>query len=493
MENRKLITRPPVVVILGHVDHGKSSILESIKDLKITSQESGGITQHIAAYQIEHEGKQITFIDTPGHEAFSGMRSRGSKVADIAILVIASEEGIKPQTKEAIKHIKSVGIPMIVVLNKIDKPEADPEKVKRALMTEEIIVESMGGKIPSVNVSAQTNQGIDEMLEVISLIAEMENLKVDINASADGVVIESRLDSKRGVTSTLIIKSGTLKNGDVIGTYSTTGKVKIIEDFRGNTLEVGTPSMPVLVIGFDNPPIVGEYFRVFDSIGEARDNQQQEKELPEKLEKVDQDSVLKLIIKADVSGSLEAIKEILKTIPQEKAIIQILKAEIGDINDSDIKLAKISEAMTVGFRVKTNNTTQKLALRERVRIVSFDVIYQLEEAVRTALEKKIAHETVRKDLGKMKVLTIFKTDKNSQILGCRVIDGEILKGASLEIYRNEEKVGAGKVSKIQKEKKEVGEASKGSECGILYKGDIIVEEDDELLAYSQERYKPGLE
>ncbi len=493
-ENKKnLITRSPVVVILGHVDHGKSSILEAIKDLKITSKESGGITQHIAAYEVEHEGKRITFVDTPGHEAFSAMRSRGSKVADIAILVIAAEEGIKPQTKEAIAHIKEAGIPMIVALNKTDKPQADPEKVKRDLISEDVLVESMGGKIPSINVSAHTKKGITELLEMIVLIAEMENYQIDISGPAEGIIVESHINSNRGTTATLIVRSGELKIGDIFGTFSSIGKIKGMKDFQGNNIIKATPSMPVTIIGFDNVPGVGESFKVFSTAEEAKEQTRKSENIFERIKVEDEDSVLRVIIKADVQGSLEAIKEVLKIIPQGKAVIQVLKAGVGDINDSDIQLAKNSGAMTIGFRVKTNPIAQKLALRERIRIISFDVIYHLAEAVKISLEKKVAHETIRKDLGKVKVLAIFKTDKNSQIIGGKVISGEITRGASADVLRDEEKIGRGKIVKLQKEKKEVGEVGKGYECGMLYKGDIEVAEDDILEVFTEERYKPGLE
>ncbi len=496
MENNKnnLITRPPVVTILGHVDHGKSSILEAIKNLKITAKESGGITQHIAAYEIEHESKKITFVDTPGHEAFSAMRSRGAKLADIAVLVIAAEEGIKPQTKEAIKHIKERGIPMIVALNKADKPEANPERVKRELMSEEIVVESFGGKVPSVNVSATTGKGIPELLELILLLAEVEEYQADLSLRATGYIVESHLDPNRGATATMIIKNGTLNKGDVIGTSSAVGKVKNMEDFQGNSLEEAIPSMPVIILGFESVPNVGEGVKVFSDTEEAKE--QSSKSLgifQEESLATDKEEVLKLIIKADVRGSLEAIKEVLKTIPQEKARIQVLRAEVGEINESDVKLAETSEAMIVGFRVKANSIAKKLALRDKIRLVTFDVIYHLGEAVRTALEKKVSHELVRKNQGKFKVLTIFKADKNGQILGGKVLSGEIKKSALLDIYRDEEKVGKGKIIKLQREKKEVGEVVKGYECGMLYRGEVEVQEDDILEAYTEETYRPGLD
>lgn len=491
--NENLISRSPIVVILGHVDHGKSSILEAIKDLKITSKESGGITQHIGAYEIEHNGKKITFIDTPGHEAFSAMRSRGAKVADIAILVIAAEESIKPQTKEAIQHIKETGIPMIVALNKIDKQTANPERVKRELMAEDVLVESMGGKIPSINTSAETKEGITDLLEMILLISEMENFQANLSEPAQGVIIESHMDSNRGITATMVIQNGTLKIGNVLGTFSAIGRIKALEDFQGNVIEQAIPSMPVVVIGFEKVPRVGEEFKVFPSIEKAKQQILELKQV-QRVNPLDgKEEILKIILKTDVFGSLEAIEQVLETIPQEKAAIHILKAEVGEINDSDVKLAKTSEAMVIGFRIKANPIARKLALRERVRIISFDVIYQLVEAVTQALEKKVAHEIVRKDQGKLKVLAIFKTDKGSQIIGGKVMDGEIKRGALLDIYRNEEKVGQGKIMKLQKEKKEVGEVGKGVECGILYKGDVEVQEDDIFEAHTKETYKPGLE
>ena len=490
-KDKNLISRPPVVVVLGHVDHGKSSILEKIKDLKITEKESGGITQHIGAYEIEEHGKKITFIDTPGHEAFDAIRSRGVKVADIAILVIAGEEGIKPQTKEAIFHIKEAGIPMVVVINKIDKPEADVEKIKRELMAEDILVESMGGKIPSVETSAKTGKGISELLELILLVAEMEDLKTNPNNKAEGIVIESHLDSNRGYTATLILQNGLLKIGDILGTSSSAGKIKIMEDFQGNHIDQVLPSAPVIVLGFENVPGVGEQFKTFPNIEQAK----KEIKKPEKIvfEKPKEGQrVLKIILKADVLGSLEAIEQVLKDIPQEKAVINILKAGVGKINDSDVKLAHSSDAKIIGFRVKPNQIAQKLALREKISIITFEVIYELAQAVRQALEKKVAHELIRNDLGKVKILAIFKTDKNNQIIGGKVIEGETKRGVNLEVYRNEELIGKGKIIKLQKDKKEIGEVGKGSECGILYQGDIEVEEGDILQAYVEEKVKGEL-
>lgn len=499
-KQQNLISRPPVVVVLGHVDHGKSSILEKIKDLKITAKEAGGITQHIGAYEVEHQGKKITFIDTPGHEAFSAMRSRGAKVADIAVLVIAAEEGVKPQTKEAISHIKKTGIPMIVAINKMDKPGADPEKVKRELSAQDVLVESMGGKVPSVELSAETGKGISDLLEIILLVAEMEDLKGDISKPAEGVIIESYMDSQRGPTATLILQNGILKRSDILGTSSAIGKIRIMEDFQGKAIEKAFPSMPVIVLGFENVPGVGEKFRVFDNIEAAKKeiikkelSPSEETELPKKDKEDEEDKkVLNIILKLDVLGSLEAIEKVLKELPQEKVILRILKGEVGEINESDVKLAQGAKAVIVGFRVKTNPIAQKLSLREKIKIMCFEVIYELAQAVRQVLEKKVRPEIVRIDLGKVKILAIFRTEKNRQIIGGKVIEGEVKRGASLEVFRNEEKVGQGKITKLQKEKKEIGEVGKGAECGILYQGDTQIEEGDVLKVYTEERRKGEL-
>lgn len=495
-QNKNLITRPPVVVVLGHVDHGKSSILEAIKDLKITSKESGGITQHIGAYQIEHEGKKITFIDTPGHEAFSAMRSRGTKIADIAILVIAAEESIKPQTKEVIKNIKEAGIPFVVALNKIDKPTADPEKVKRELIGQDVLVESVGGKIPSVNVSASTKQGIKELLEMIILLADMEELKGDISKTASGAVIESYMDAQRGPVTTLILEDGTLKEGDIIGTKSAVGKVKSLEDFQGNPFKKALPSDPVMVLGFEQVPKTGEEFKIFENIESARKGlektSKKETSFAKALTTETDKGFLNLIIKADVLGSLEAIENVFKNIPQGKAVLKILKADIGEINESDIKLAKTSESIILGFRVKTNQTAQKLALREKVKIMTFDIIYELAQTARELLEKRVAPQIIRKKIGKVRILAIFKKEQSRQIVGGKVMDGEIKKGVMADVYRNEEKVGQGKILKVQKEKEEVDAVGKGRECGLLFSGDIELQEDDILEAYIEERQKSTL-
>jgi len=491
------VSRPPVVVVLGHVDHGKSSLLNAIKDFKIIEKESGGITQHIGAYEVEENGKKITFIDTPGHEAFSAMRARGAGVADIAILVIDASESVQPQTKEAIMAIKKAGIPMVVALNKMDKPSANPEKIKRELSQVNILVESMAGKVPSVEVSAKTKQGIKELLDLILLVAEMEQIKADAKVSAEGVVIEAYLDSFRGPTATLIVKNGTLNKKDIIATDTAMAKIKGLENFQGKPIEQAHPSQPVVVLGFETVPGVGEKFKTYATAEDALLKIKKEGKKKEQFISVlpiDSDKKLfNIILKSDVSGSLEAIEGVLKTLPQEKVILRILKSEAGDINESDVKLAEISKAAIVGFRVKINPAiSQSLKKEKKVRIKTFEIIYELIQEVRQMMEKAIEPEKIRKDMGKIKALVLFWGEKNRQIVGGKIIEGEIRKGLKLEVLRGETKVGEGKIINLQRDKKDMEKLVKGDECGILFEGNVKIEEKDILVAYTEERRKGEL-
>ena len=482
-----------MVVILGHIDHGKTALLDQIRKTHVVEKEAGGITQHIGAYQIIEGDKKITFIDTPGHEAFSAMRSRGAKVADLAILVVDSSEGVKAQTKEAISHIKKSGIPMIVALNKIDKSEANPEKVKRELTQEDVVVESLDGKIPSIEISALTGQEIPGLLELILLVAEMENLKAEITKKAEGVVIESYLDRLRGPTATLLTTEGVLKPGDILGTSSTFGKIKKLEDFQNRSIEEALSSAPAIVIGFEDVPKVGENFKVFSSLEAAKNHLKiTEKKVIEVLEISSDQKVLNLILKTDVVGSIEALEEVLNNLPQERVVLRILKSEVGEINENDIKLTKGGRALILGFRVKINPTAKILAEREKIKIMTFDVIYDLVEGVRKFMEKGLRPEVVRTDLGKVKTSVIFLTEKNRQIIGGKVIEGEVKKGALIEILRGQNSVDKGKLVNLQKNKKDVNKIPRGEECGILYEGDTKIEEGDILVIYQEERRKSEL-
>jgi len=494
-KNQRSLTRPPVVVILGHVDYGKTTILDFIRKTKVAEKESGGITQHIGAYQIEHQGKKITFIDTPGHEMFSAMRSRGAEIADIAVLVVAAEEGIKPQTKEAIEHTRKAKLPLIVAINKIDKKEAQPEKIKNELSVNKVLVESLGGDIPQVNTSAKTGQGIDELLEIINLVAEMEELKSNEKQSAEGVVIEAHRDDKRGITATLLVKQGTLTNKDVLATSSAWGKIKTMEDFRFKPIQKALPSMPVIVTGFNQAPQMGESFSVFESIEKAQ-SQVKKKEPIEGKRTVSPDEsdkkTLNIILKADVCGCLEALEESLKNIQSDEVALNIIKANIGQVTDSDVKLAETTNSKIIGFRVKIGSSIRRLAQQKKIRIITFDVVYELIQEVRQLLANLLEPEIIINSIGQLKVLALFRTEKDRQIIGGKVIRGKAKQGALIKVIREGKELGQGKVVRLQRDKKETDEVSKDQECGILFKGSTRIEEKDILEFFEEEKRKKEL-
>ena len=491
-----IVKRPPVVVVLGHVDHGKSSLLEAIRDFKITAKESGGITQHIGAYEVDHNGKSITFIDTPGHEAFSAMRLRGAEVADIALLVVDAAQSVQPQTKEAIGAIKKAGIPMIVVLNKIDLPTADPQKIKNELSKIEVFVESMGGEVPSVSVSAKEKTGIDELLEMILLVADMQSLASDLASPAEGLVIESYMDQLKGPVATVIVEKGVLKVKDIIATDLAMAKIKSLENFQRKPMEKASPAQPAIVLGFQAVPGVGEKFRTYASMEEA------EEKLKRELQKravntsvIDTDptkKIINIILKGDVFGSIEAIEGMLKSLPQDQVVLRVLKTEVGDINESDAKLAEMSRALIIGFRVKISSGVLQLMkndTQKRVRIKTFEIIYELIQEVRNGMEKSLDAENVRKEVGKLKTILVFWAEKNRQIVGGKITEGEFKKGLKLDVMRAEMKVGSGRIINLQRDKKDMDLLKKGDEAGILFEGNVKIEKGDILSAYVEERQK----
>jgi len=495
----EVLHRPPVVVVLGHVDHGKSSLLEAIRDFKITSKESGGITQHIGAYEITEGDKKITFIDTPGHEAFSAMRARGAEVADIALLVVDAAQSVQPQTKEAIMAIKRAEIPMIVVLNKIDLPNANPEKIKGELSKADVLVESFGGQVPSVEVSAKEKTGIAELLEVILLVADMQELKSEIDVPAEGLIIESYMAGSKGPVATAIVKKGILRSKDIIATDLALAKVKCLEDFQGKSIDEAHPSQPVIILGFEKVPAVGEKFKSYKTVEEAAEEIKKEKPKREigstVLESDPNKKVLNIILKGDVFGSLEAIDGMLKNLPQDKASLRILKLEVGDINETDAKLAEMSKAIIIGFRVKISPLVAQFMrndLDRRLRIKTFDVIYELIQDVRSSLEKTLEPETVRTDVGKLKTLLVFWGEKSRQIVGGKITEGELKKGLKLEVFRDDKKIGSGRIINLQRDKKDIDKLSKGDEAGILFEGNTKIEKGDILQAYVEERKRGEL-
>jgi len=545
-KTNNLIKKQPVVVLVGHIDHGKSSILEKIRDFKITEKEVGSITQHIGAYEVTlpsekamssrgqqaegsravkkgilrsaqddsraqddfaTEGRKITFIDTPGHEAFMAMRARGAQVADIAVLVIAADEGIQSQTKEAISHIKKAGTYIIIALNKMDKPAAQPEKIKDELAKYDILVEGRAGKIPCVEVSAKTGKGIQDLLDLILLVSEMENFRADIGTKAKGVVIESRMDQKRGVLVTLLIEAGILKQEEIIGTHASFGKIKRIENFLGKQIKQVMPGQAALVLGFNSVPAVGERFMIFNNLNEVKKQSQvkQEKNISIPVEIEPGQRPLNIVLKTDVLGSIEPIENVLQGLPSEKIVLRILKAEPGDINLSDIRLAetgqtfqKQEKAVILGFRVKLASQIAEIAKRKNIAIFNFDLIYDLVEGIREFMAKILSSEVVRVDLAELETLVVFRTEKRRQIVGARVLSGEIKKGVKLEVFRisspgdEAEKIGGGKVIGLEKNKKEIEKGKKGDEVGILFEGDIKIQEGDILKAYERKQQKVEL-
>ena len=505
----RIKTRPPIVVVMGHIDHGKTTILDWYRKSAIAQGESGGITQHIGAYAVEYEGKHITFIDTPGHEAFTKIRSRGVKAADIAIIVVAADEGVKPQTKEALEIVKTSGLPFVVAINKIDKPEANPERVKQELAQEDVLVESYGGKVPSVETSAKTGHNMNELLETVTLLAELEDLKADPAKPAEGLVIETHRDPRRGITATLLVRDGTMTRTDVLVIGRVLETIKVFEDFRGGNLHSAGPSSPVIIAGLSNVPAVGDMFRAFRSrddaarytekLPAAQDITRNDKytqgavDRPASAEAMAGKPVFNVILKTDVVGSKEALEESLRKFESEKIALQILRSEVGDVNEDDANMAMATKNVTViGFRVRIDAGGREIARKSGIRIITGDIIYQLLEEVRKCMADILPPITQRTDLGKVKILKFFKKESAKQIIGGRTDGGHISKGADFEVMRNATPIGKGKVIRLQREKTEVEDVPPGTECGIMVDATVTIREGDTLAVYREEKIKQTL-
>lgn len=532
--------RPPIVVVMGHVDHGKTKILDYIRKAKVAEGESGGITQHIGAYEAAHKGKKISFIDTPGHEAFSAMRSRGAKIADIAVLVVAAEEGVKPQTKEAIRIIKDAGIPFVVAINKIDKEEANPEKVKQELAEQDIQVESWGGKIPAVNVSAKTGEGMDDLLDTILLLAELEELVWDPASLAEGVVIESHRDSQVGNTATLLLRNGVLALKHFLVFRAGVERVKMLKDFAGHDIDGARASMPVVISGFHELPEVGELFRAFAASEEAEQycaeesakkiaakeaeafvemtakevRETKEAKVTEKLaeteggempkeqgaEKIEAAEEQKqramsfpLILKSDVAGSKEALDAMLGAMRYPEIEVKLVRSDVGAVNESDVKFAIAGRISCIaGFRVGVLQEAKQLAENYRIRIVARDVIYELADEVKKAMEDALPGEIKENEIGRLSVLATFKKDGSRQVIGGRVTTGVMRKGLKCRIMRGEERLGLCKLVGLQREKNAVDEVAKGSECGCAVDVDAKIEKGDSVAVYEEEKIRRKL-
>jgi len=498
-----LVARPPVVTIMGHVDHGKTTLLDAIRSSNLVDKESGGITQHIGAYRVIHNKRAITFIDTPGHEAFTQLRARGAKVTDIVVLVIAADEGVMPQTKEAIHHAKAAGVPMIIAINKIDKPEANPDKIKRELQKEGILVEEWGGDVIGVEVSAKGKKNINELLEMILLLADVIEIKANPKIKAQGVVLEARLDFQKGPLATVIIQNGTLSVGEAFLAGTAFGKVRALNDEHGKTLKSAGPSVPVEILGFSDVPQAGDFFQVLAGLDEARAIAEYRRSRVPKAEasktahitlddlfkkiEVGEIKELPLILKADVQGSVEVLMGLLPSLSTDKVKIKIMQALTGTITESDILLASTSNAIVIGYNVKPSPKIQDMARKENVQLLSYKIIYQLTDDIKKAITGLLEPVIKETYLGRAQVRKIFKIPKIGLIAGCYVQDGKITRNAEIRILRNKEILYKGRISSLKHLKESVTEVKKDYECGIGLDKFKDVQEGDLIEAFITEK------
>ncbi len=486
----RLRPRPPVVTVLGHVDHGKTSLLDAIRQTNIASREAGGITQHIGAYQIEHRGRKVTWLDTPGHEAFTAMRARGAQVTDVAVLVVAADDGVQPQTIEAISHLKSAGVPMVVALNKIDKGDANPDQVKGQLAEQGVTIEEYGGDVPLVPVSARTKEGLDDLLDVILLVADVHDLRTDPERPAIGRVIEAHLERGRGPVTTILVQTGTLQRGDLVVCGGTYGRVRAMIDDKGKTINRAEPSRPVEILGMPEVPEAGDIVRVVPDEKIARALVEEEKRgraaatvgdrpasLDEMFAQVQEGRAkeLKIVLKADAQGSLEAIRGALAKLPQEEVALNVIHAAVGDISESDVNLAAASGAVVFGFSNKVDPPAKRAADQLKVDTRQYKVIYELLDDAGKALAGLLEPEMVESVIGHADVRAIFTASKTT-IAGCMIVDGTVRRTAQARLLRGGAPVHDGKIATLKRHKDDVREVSAGFECGITLEGhnDIVV-------------------
>jgi len=502
-EKGSLEARPPVVVVMGHVDHGKTKLLDAIRRTDVMGGEAGGITQHIGAYQATKNGRRITFIDTPGHEAFTAMRSRGAKVADVAILVVAADDGVQPQTKEAVKILEAAKTPFLVAINKMDKPEADADRVKRELSDLGVMPEEWGGKITMLPISAKAGTGIDKMLEMILLIADMQGDKIlaNPNARAVGTVIESRVDKGEGAVATVLIQNGTLKQGDLLGVGGIYfGRVRAMKDYRGETVKAAPPGMPIRILGFKLSPAVGDIIEVAAAQGDlervkpvhAGSEKMATVEKPKEEENGDR-KFESILLKADVLGSLEAILVSLDKFSHPEVGVNVVSKGLGNVTEADVLRAEATHAWIAGFGVLVPTPVAVLARDKGVTIKTYKVIYDLFDDLRAKLELMLSPEVLRTDHGDMKLLAIFKSDRAGQIVGGVVTEGKAVKDSMVKIMRGGVEEGEGVVVELQQNKRTVGEVGMGSECGLKVKSKVTLEVDDVLHFYREEKKSRKLE
>lgn len=491
-KDENLKPRPPIVAIMGHVDHGKTTLLDTIRKTKIAEGESGGITQHIGAYRVKKNDKWITFLDTPGHEAFSEMRARGANVTDIIVLVIAADDGVKPQTLEVINRAKFTETPMIVAINKVDKPDANVMRAKQELAGVGVLTEEWGGKTIAVEISAKQNLGIDTLLEMILLTAEVENFRANPEGQTLGTIIESKITQGKGTTATVIVQNGKLKVGDIIAAGPAYGRIRSLEDEHGKKLKEAGPSAPAQISGLSEVPQSGDVLQVFDNLDKAKEvaaisqkKLRSHKLAVRKLIGDIKSKTLNLIIKADVQGSLEAIKQSIAKLKNDEVKINILGEGIGEVNESDILLAASSKATVLAFRVKINPKSASLSKLKQVTIDPYDVIYELIEDLTKAIIEMFTPETEKITLGKGKILAVFRTEKTQMIVGGRVEEGEIKKQSHISIWRGDAELGRGEITELQQNKQTAKGVLAESEFGMKLKTSIKIKEGDVLESYEE--------
>jgi translation initiation factor IF-2 len=499
-DSAALKNRAPVVTILGHVDHGKTSLLDVIRSEHVAEGEAGGITQHIGAYQAEQKGRLITFLDTPGHAAFTSMRARGAQGADIVILVVAADDGVMPQTREAIAHAKAARVPIIVALNKIDKPNANPERVKQQLAELELVPDEWGGSTMIIPVSAKQRQGIDDLLEAALLVADNTEIRANPNGKVIGTVIEAELDKSKGTIATLLVQNGTLQAGDLVVAGTFYGKLRALSDYKGKPVKKAGPSTPVAVMGLNGVPSAGDVFQVVDSEKEARDivngrldaAKARTNEKKVSLEdvfanfKAGEAKDLNLIIKADVQGSLEPVVGELEKLGKGEIGLKILHAETGNIGENDVMLASASHAIIIGFNVQADVAARRLAEKEGVSIRLYEIIYRMTEDIEKALKGMLEPEIVERVLGHAQVLAVFSASKLGKVAGCKVLDGELRRNARIRLTRGADTLYEGELASLRHEKEDVREVRTGFECGVGFKNFSNIQVGDQLVCYVME-------
>ncbi len=501
-----MVERPPVVTIMGHVDHGKTSLLDAIRDTEVTAGEAGGITQHIGAYQVHHSDKVVTFLDTPGHEAFTAMRARGAKVTDIAVIVVAADDGVKPQTQEAVDHAKAAEVPILVAVNKIDKEGAQPDRVRTEMTQLGLQPVEWGGETEFVDVSAKTKEGLDNLLDTILVMSEVEELKANKDTDASGVIVESKLDPGRGAVVTVLIQRGTLHVGDALVAGPHWGRVRAMNDFLGNRVKKAEPGEPVEILGFDSVPEAGEFVRVVENDRKARQlageraNRLKTEALARRsgkrisLEDIFRSELkeLNLVLKADVTGSLEAIEDEIAKLPQTEISVNVIHRGVGGVNESDVMLAAASDAVVLAFNVRPVGDARQVADREGVEIRSYAVIYRAIEELRAAMEGMLEPEEVEEQVATIEVRQIFRASRIGTIAGSYVTDGRVARGAKVRLVRDGTVVYDGEIASLRRFNEDAREVASGFECGIVLRDFADVKEGDVLEAYTTRKVEREL-